>query len=183
MKIYTRTGDDGTTGQFAGPRVRKDAARIEAFGAVDELNSFLGLARSEKLPEAIDALLERVERQLFDLGAELSCPDPRRHGLHTLGDADVAALEQAIDAFDAQLPPLKDFVLPGATRSAALLHVARAVCRRAERRLVALTEMSAEPISPVLLAYLNRLGDLLFVLARAANAAAGKPDVLWHAGQ
>lgn len=181
MKIYTRTGDDGTTGQFAGPRVGKDAARIEAFGTVDELNSFLGLARSEGLPAAIDVLLERVQRQLFELGAELSCPEPHKHGLCKLGQADVAALEQAIDAFDGPLPPLKAFVLPGGTRSAAALHVARAVCRRAERRLVALLQTSPEPISPALLAYLNRLSDLLFVLARAANAAAGQPDVFWHA--
>jgi cob(I)alamin adenosyltransferase len=182
MKIYTRTGDDGTTGQFAGPRVRKDAARIEAFGTVDEFNSLLGLARSEKLPQAVDVLLEKVQRQLFDLGAELSCPEPARHALHTLGPSDVSALEQAIDDFETQLPPLKEFILPGGSRAAALLHVARAVCRRAERRLVSLLEISVEPISPALLAYLNRLGDLLFILARVANASAGQPDVLWHAG-
>lgn len=178
MKIYTKTGDAGETGLFGGPRVRKDSPRIEAYGTVDELNAVLGLARCGPLPGEIDALLARVQHELFDLGAELATPEPARLGTATLGPAHVAALEAAIDHHEAALEPLSEFILPGGTRPAAELHLARTVCRRAERRLVAL--WASERISGQLIVYLNRLGDLLFVLARAANRAAGRPDVPWH---
>ena len=122
MKIYTKTGDDGQTGLFGGPRVAKDDPRIEAYGSVDELNAALGLARCESLPAEIDALLARVQNELFDLGAELATPDPQAHNLATLGPPHIAALEQAIDRHEASLPPLKQFILPGGTRGAASLH-------------------------------------------------------------
>lgn len=178
MKIYTKTGDDGQTGLFGGGRVRKDALRITAFGEVDELNALLGVARAETLPAAIDALLERVQNELFDLGAELATPEPERFTFRKLGPAATLALEQAIDAHEAELEPLKQFILPGGSRAAALLHLARTVCRRAERRVVSLT--AAETVSPELIVYLNRLSDLLFVLARAANRQAGQGDVPWQ---
>ena len=177
MKIYTKTGDAGQTGLLGGPRVAKDAPRIEAYGAVDELNATLGLARAEQPPAEIDRLLARIQHELFDLGGQLAAPDPARFGLSTPGPDDVGVLEAAIDGFEAQLEPLKQFVLPAGTRLAALLHVARTVCRRAERRLVSLAAL--EPVSPHLIVYLNRLSDLLFVLARTANRLAGQPDVPW----
>jgi cob(I)alamin adenosyltransferase len=180
MKIYTKTGDAGQTGLFGGPRVAKDDPRIEAYGAVDELNAALGLARAEMLPTEIDTMLACVQNELFDLGAELATPDPAAHGMAVLGPPHFAALERAIDRHEAVLPPLREFILPGGCRGAAALHLARTICRRAERRLVTLVHASAEPISPNLVIYLNRLGDLLFVLARAANAAAGLPDVPWR---
>lgn len=172
-RIYTRTGDDGMTGLADGTRVRKDSARIEAIGAVDELNSHIGVALYEPLPDAVRECLVGVQHDLFDLGGELSVPG---HALLT--DASATRLEQAIDGFNADLPPLKDFILPGGTRAAALVHVARAQCRRAERSLVAL-EAEAQGHGH-LLRYLNRLSDLLFVLARALNRHAGVGDVLWQ---
>ncbi len=180
MKIYTKTGDGGETGLFGGPRVRKDDPRIEAYGAVDELNATLGLARTESLPPAIDELLVRVQNELFDLGAELATPDPAAHGTATLGPIHIAALEGAIDRHEATLGPLKEFILPGGARGAAVLHVARTVCRRAERRLVSLSHTPDEQVSQNPVVYLNRLGDLLFVLARCVNAAAGVVDVPWR---
>jgi len=182
MKIYTKTGDAGQTGLFGGPRVAKDDPRIEAYGAVDELNAAIGVARAESLPAEIDSLLARVQNELFDLGAELATPNPAAHGMAVLGPMHFAALEQAIDRFEATLPPLKEFILPGGSRGAAALHLARTICRRAERRLVTLVQNSAEPVSGNLVVYLNRLGDLLFVLTRAANAAAGVADVPWRKG-
>jgi cob(I)alamin adenosyltransferase len=179
MAIYTRTGDLGQTGLFGGPRVGKDTARLEAYGTVDELNAVLGLVRAAPLPEGIDALLEQIQNELFEVGAELATPDPAAHRTPTIGPGHVQALEAAIDRYDEGLAELKGFILPAGVPAAASLHVARAVCRRAERRLVTLMGHSQEPVSPVLLAYLNRLGDLLFVLARVANARAGCPDVLW----
>lgn len=177
MKIYTKTGDRGDTGLFGGPRVRKDDPRIEAYGAVDELNAALGLARCEPLDEPLDSLLASIQNELFELGAELATPDPQRLGTHTIAAAHIARLEAAIDQYEAKLEPLKAFILPGGTRSAALLHLARTVCRRAERRLVTLADREA--ISADLMIYLNRLSDLLFVLARLANRAAGLADVPW----
>ncbi len=177
MKIYTKTGDRGETGLFGGPRVRKDDPRIEAYGTVDELNAVLGLARCEPLDGPLDALLASIQNELFDLGAELATPDPQRSGTRILAAAHIARLEAAIDQHEAALEPLKAFILPGGTRAAALLHLARTVCRRAERRLVTLADR--EPISADLIIYLNRLSDLFFVLARAANRAAGLPDVPW----
>jgi cob(I)alamin adenosyltransferase len=180
MKIYTKTGDRGDTGLFGGPRVPKDARRIETFGNVDELNSVLGVARAEGLPRDVDLLVEQIQNELFSLGAELATPNPAAQGTALIGAGNVAALEQAIDRFEAGLAPLTQFILPGGSKAAAQLHLARTVCRRAERSLVSLTRESAEPIGPDLLVYLNRLGDLLFVLARAVNAAAGIPDVAWR---
>lgn len=177
-KIYTKTGDDGETGLFGGPRVRKDDPRIAAYGTVDELNATLGLVRCETLPTEVDALLERIQNQLFDLGAELATPDPSAFGLRIIGDAQIAALEQAIDAHEATLEPLKQFILPAGTRAAAGLHLARTVARRAERELVTLA--ASAPIANELIVYLNRLSDLLFVLARSVNRSAGVGDVPWR---
>jgi cob(I)alamin adenosyltransferase len=178
MKIYTRTGDLGETGLFAGPRVGKDIARIEAYGTVDELNAFLGLLRTVPLDDALQKTLERIQNELFEVGAELSTPNAAAHGTRTIGEPHLKTLEAEIDRYQADLPPLREFILPGGTTAAALLHVTRTVCRRAERRLVRLLrEEGVEEVSLSLLAYLNRLGDLLFVLARAANAQAGVPDV------
>jgi cob(I)alamin adenosyltransferase len=179
MKIYTKTGDNGETGLFGGPRVPKDSPRIEAFGAVDELNALVGLARAESLPREIDELLARIQSELFDLGAQLATPDPAAHGTALIGAGQIAALEAAIDGFEATLKPLQQFILPGGARGAAALHVARTVCRRAERRVVALSHTAGNNVSADLIVYLNRLSDLLFVLARAANAAAGEGDVPW----
>jgi cob(I)alamin adenosyltransferase len=178
MKIYTKTGDDGETGLFGGPRVRKDAPRIEAYGTVDELNAVLGLARCESLPAEIEALLTRVQNQLFNLGAELATPQPEKLSIARIGPAEIAALEQAIDQHELALEPLKQFILPGGVRGAALLHLARTVCRRAERCLVTLADL--EPLSGLLVIYLNRLSDLLFVLARAVNCSQGRPDDPWR---
>lgn len=180
MKIYTRTGDQGQTALFGGPRVDKDAARVEAYGTVDELNAVLGLVRTESLGREVDEVLARIQGELFEVGAEIASVDPAARGTRSIGPPHVAALESDIDRFDATLPPLREFILPGGTRPAALLHVARTVCRRAERRLVTLVRQSPAEVSMVLVAYLNRLGDLLFVLARQANAAAGQLDVPWH---
>ena len=177
MKIYTKTGDQGDTGLFGGPRVRKDHLRIEAYGSVDELNAVLGLVRSEIPPEEIDSLLKSIQNSLFNLGAELASPDPARTGVAVVGPAQVQTLERAIDLFEGRLPPLKNFILPGGCRAAAQMHLARTVCRRAERRLVALA--AAESISGELIVYLNRLSDLLFVLARELNRASGQGDVPW----
>jgi cob(I)alamin adenosyltransferase len=179
MKIYTKTGDAGDTGLFGGARVSKASARVETYGEVDELNSLIGLVLSEPFDESLSALLTNVQSRLFDLGAELAtAPDSKvALGIPLLDDAEVAALEQAIDRFEAELAPLKTFVLPGGTRAASYLHVARTVCRRAERRLVALS--GEEAVRPVLVRYLNRLSDALFVFARLANHRAGVADVPW----
>ena len=180
MKIYTKTGDEGETGLFAGPRVPKDHPRIEAYGDVDELNSVLGVVRAAGPPAELDELLARIQNELFSVGAELATPDPVKQGTNLIAEAHVVALEQAIDRFEARLTPLKQFVLPGGTQPAALLHLARTVCRRAERRVMALVHASNEPISQIIIRYLNRLSDLLFVLARGANSAAGWADVPWN---
>ena len=178
MKIYTRTGDQGETGLFGGPRVRKDAGRIEAYGTVDELNAALGLARAAAPPPQVDAILGRIQNELFVLGAELASPQPGHAAVPTTQPAHVSALAAEIDRLQEALPPLKEFILPGGTSAAAHLHLARTVCRRAERRVVALA--AAEPVSPTVVQYLNRLSDLLFVLARSANHAAGQPDQPWQ---
>jgi cob(I)alamin adenosyltransferase len=176
MKIYTRTGDSGETGLFRGGRVLKDAARIEAYGTVDELNATLGVVRADGLPEDLDAVLGRIQNELFVVGAELARPKPSPGTDPVVDHAGVTRLEQDIDRLEAGLEPLGQFILPGGTPAAAGLHLARTVCRRAERRVVALTRQSGEEVSAQVLTYLNRLGDLLFVLARAANAAAGWED-------
>lgn len=180
-KIYTKTGDEGETGLFGGPRVRKDSVRIEAYGAVDELNAVLGLAHTASLPEDAARLVVRLQRELFDLGAELASPDPHGMGLPVFGGERIASLESAIDQHEATLAPLKQFILPGGDRGAAWLHLARTVCRRAERRVATLA--AAEALSPYPLVYLNRLSDLLFVLARSVNQAAGVADQPWRQGE
>ncbi len=180
MKIYTKTGDRGETGLFGGPRVSKDAARIEAYGTVDELNSVLGITRAQGPEADIDALLGQIQNDLFALGAQLATPNPAAHQTAMVGPRQIAVLEAAIDRYEESLEPLAQFILPGGTPTAAHLHLARTVCRRAERRLVTLMRESAEPVAEVLLVYLNRLSDLLFVLARAVNHAAERPDIPWQ---
>ena len=180
MKIYTKTGDAGETGLFAGPRVRKDDARIEAYGTVDELNAFLGLARCEKLPPEVEATLLIVQSELFSVGAELATPEPEKHGTALIGDIHSAALEQAIDAMEGKLQPLNQFILPAGSRAAALLHVARGVCRRAERRIVTLALTPGSGVSWRIVRYLNRLGDYLFVAARYANLDGGVVEAPWQ---
>ena len=175
-KIYTRTGDDGTTGLGDGTRVPKDHLRGEAFGSVDELNSVLGLLLCELPGDEMRATLTRIQHTLFDLGGELCVP-----GRSVLAEVQVTDLENILDQLNADLAPLKEFILPGGTRAAALCHLARTVCRRAERRVYTLSR--SEPVSPVTLKYLNRLSDLLFVMARAMNQASGVPDVLWQPAQ
>jgi cob(I)alamin adenosyltransferase len=180
VKIYTKTGDEGETGLFAGPRVPKDDARIEAYGTVDELNSVLGMVRNESLDEALDLLILNLQKRLFTIGAELATPEPQMVGLATIGDQDVVALEAEIDRYDDELPPLKAFIIPGGTHAARALHLARAICRRAERRVVTLTGTAGKTaVSPTIVRYLNRLSDLLFVLSRVANHRAGVTDVQW----
>ena len=172
-KIVTRTGDAGTTGLGDGSRIAKDAPRIDAIGAVDELNSTIGVLLAETLPDEIARCLTEVQHDLFDLGGELSIP-----GHTAITEAHVARVEEAVEALNADLPPLKDFVLPGGTRAAALAHVARTVCRRAERAVVLLG--TTDDVAAPMRKYLNRLSDLLFVVARMLNRAAGRPDVLWR---
>lgn len=172
-KIVTRTGDGGTTGLGDGSRVAKDSPRIAAIGAVDELNSHVGLLLAEGVPAAIAECLTAVQHDLFDLGGELSIP-----GIESMTDAHVERLEAAVEQFNADLGRLKEFILPGGTRAAAIAHVARTVCRRAERAVV--TAAATETITKPSRIYLNRLSDLLFVLARAINRAEGRPDVLWR---
>jgi cob(I)alamin adenosyltransferase len=178
MKIYTRTGDAGMTGLYGGGRVLKSNPRMVAHGGVDELNAQLGVCRAAGLPPDVDELLGRLQHEFFALGAELSSPSGAASGSLLLDDADVAALEQAIDRYESHLTPLKTFVLPGGSAASAALHVARAVCRRAERDVIALNA-SAE-LRAIVLKYLNRTSDLLFVLARYANHAAGLHDIPWQ---
>jgi cob(I)alamin adenosyltransferase len=180
MKLYTKTGDDGSTGLFGGPRVAKNHPRIEAYGTVDELNSVLGVVRAEGIDAQLDETLRTVQNQLFSLGAELATPAPKAHGTNFMGSTQITALEAAIDRYEAGVEPLREFILPGGSKAAALLHLARTVCRRAERQLVALAAVSSEPISGNLIIYLNRLSDLLFVAARHSNKAAGFADVAWQ---
>lgn len=182
MKIYTKTGDQGQTGLFGGPRVAKDHARIEAYGTVDELNAALGVARCQTPPDEMGRLLTRIQNELFDLGAELATPDASQRDMVKISQSHIEAQEAAIDQFESSLPPLKQFILPGGTPLAAHLHLARTICRRAERRLVTLVASDLTEHSPLTLVYLNRLSDLLFVLARAANAAAGETDMPWRPG-
>ena len=170
--IITKTGDDGTTGLGDGTRVRKDDLRVATYGHVDELNSVLGLAATEPLPVFLAETLSSLQHDLFELGAELCIP-----GHRTLTPQHVEKLEARFSRINDTLPHLKEFILPGGTRAAALLHLARTVCRRAERSLVGLA--TREEVSPQTLCYLNRLSDLLFVMARSANKAAGVDEVLW----
>jgi len=180
MKIYTKTGDEGQTGLFGGPRVRKDDVRIEAYGTVDELNAAIGVVRCQPLPPAIDQCLLRVQSELFSVGAELATPDPQKHGMALIGDGQIAVLEAAIDQLEDTLPPLRNFILPGGSMGAAQLHIARAICRRAERRVVALASQPGVLISTQIIRYLNRLGDYLFVSARSAGQHAGSAEIPWE---
>ena len=175
-KIYTRTGDAGETGLGDGTRVPKGGLRIGALGDVDELNSCIGMLLSETLPDPVRATLEGIQHDLFDLGGEVCIP-----GHTSMKHPQVDRLEKLLDGFNADLPPLKEFILPGGTRAAALAHLARTVCRRAERSLVSLA--GHETVSDVSRIYLNRLSDLLFVLGRVLNRAGGGSDVLWQQGK
>lgn len=179
MKIYTRTGDTGATGLFGGARVEKDDPRVEAYGTVDETNAALGMARATGLPAPLGSLLERIQSDLFQLGAELACvPGKEAHlGTPLVTAESVRWLEAAIDEHELALAPLKTFVLPAGTPGAAALHLARTICRRAERRVVGLRHQT--PLRNEIVEYLNRLSDLLFVLARRANAIANVPDAPW----
>lgn len=180
MKIYTRTGDAGETGLFGGGRVPKTHPRVEAYGDVDELNATIGLARAIQPLPPIDEVLAPIQRDLFAIGALLATPDLEKMKRHlekaSIDDRRIAALEAAIDEGDLELEALKTFILPGGTPKAAALHVARTVCRRAERRVIALVD---DDIPPVVVVYLNRLSDLLFTLARVANHRAGAGEVTW----
>lgn len=178
MKIYTRTGDDGTTSLFSGGRVRKDHLRVEAYGTVDELNSVLGVARTLHPQGDLAVWLEQIQNQLFHLGADLATPlDAKAEWVVRVEESAVIWLETTIDAMTEQLPPLKTFILPGGTPLAAQIHVARTVCRRAERLTVALAEH--EDLGPWTLKYLNRLSDWLFTAARYANFQANMPESAW----
>jgi cob(I)alamin adenosyltransferase len=176
LKIYTRTGDAGETGLFGGQRVPKDSLRVHAYGTADECNAALGLARAAGLAPELDALIAQVQNQLFVVGADLATPGESAN-IPRVGEEEVAFLERAIDDLELSLEPLRQFILPGGTPGAAQLHMARTVCRRAERWAVSLAQ--AEPVGPQVLIYLNRLSDFLFVAARAANARAGSADVPW----
>jgi cob(I)alamin adenosyltransferase len=178
-KIYTRGGDAGETSLGDGSRVSKLDERIAAYGAVDELNAALGVVVAGDCPSVIRDVLLRVQNELFDLGADLSVPIEHDGRLRT-AQAQIDALEDECDHFNAELPELKSFVLPGGTEAAASLHVARTICRRAERQ--ALTAAGAWEVNPLTLVYLNRLSDLLFILSRAANAQAGRAEPLWKPG-
>jgi cob(I)alamin adenosyltransferase len=179
MKIYTRTGDDGTTGLLGPGRVFKDAVRVEAYGSVDELNAVLGVVHTLDADHWLAAELATIQARLFHVGAELAASTPDAVAkLECVCDDDVAALERWIDRLEAELEPLTSFVLPGGSPLGAELHVARAVCRRAERRTVSL--LQAGSVQPRLVRYLNRLGDLLFVMARWCNRRAGAPETQWR---
>ena len=181
MKIYTKTGDAGDTGLFGGGRVGKDHPRVEAYGDVDELNAMLGLVRALEPMPRIDEVIVPIQRDLFAIGALLATPDREkmRASLEKarLDDARIRELEAAIDHCEAELEPLRSFIVPGGTSKAASLHVARPVCRRAERRVVSLAR--TEELPPVVVIFLNRVSDLLFMLARVANRRAGAGEVSW----
>lgn len=188
-RIYTRTGDQGDTALVGGRRVAKDSPRIEAYGTIDELNSIIGLARvfnaerlsKGKAPRWLDGVFRQLQNELFDLGSELATPeDAVYEGMHRIGESEVKALEELMDQCQKDLAPLKSFVLPGGGRVGGYLHQARTVCRRAERRILALTRV--ETVSPWPLTYVNRLSDLLFVLSRWVAKKGGEAEYLWERG-
>jgi cob(I)alamin adenosyltransferase len=179
VKIYTRTGDAGETSLFSGDRARKDDPRVDAYGEIDELNAWLGFARAVPLDPAVDNEVVTIQRDLFALGAQLADPADKlapRVTKAIVGDDHVVRLEQLIDRLEEELPPLRRFILAGGSAGGAALHVARTVCRRAERRMVGLDP----PVDPVLLRYVNRLSDLLFVLARVVNHRSGVVETEWN---
>ncbi len=172
-KIYTRTGDDGTTGLGDGSRINKDSLRVEAMGDLDELNSIIGIMLTESLPNKLLTPLTQIQHDLFNVGGEICIP-----GFVILQQARINDLEDLIDALNEELSPLKEFILPGGSKAAAYCHLARTVCRRAERKLVELHRN--EKVTDISLQYLNRLSDLLFVMCRSINKQAGQPDILWE---
>lgn len=176
MKIYTKTGDSGETGLWGGLRVAKDSLRVQAYGTVDECNAAIGVARAQAPDPGLDQLLAQIQDHLFVVGADLATPGEST-AIPRVGPAEIAFIEQSIDALEGELEPLRQFVLPGGCASAAYLHLARTVCRRAERWVVTLSR--EEPVNSDVQVYLNRLSDFLFVAARAANQRAGVPDVPW----
>jgi cob(I)alamin adenosyltransferase len=179
VKIYTKTGDDGTTGILGRGRVRKDDLRIAAYGTVDELNALLGVARAHGLDAAAESIVAHLQNELFVVGSALADPSPQGQFHNTITRAHVEQLEHLIDALEAELKPLVQFILPGGAPAAANLHLARTVCRRAERLVVELSHTPGEAVALFVLVYLNRLSDLLFVLARAVNHRARVADVIW----
>jgi cob(I)alamin adenosyltransferase len=182
-EVYTRTGDKGTTALFGGSRVRKDSARVEAYGSVDELNSTIGVAVSFMRSRRLKRTLEGIQNELFNIGAELASETTKRAkaGHMFSNEAEkIAGLERLIDEYDAKVPKLRTFILPSGSRAGALLHLSRTVCRRAEREVVRLSRK--ENVNPHVLTYLNRLSDLLFVLARYTNKSARKPETAWKKG-
>jgi cob(I)alamin adenosyltransferase len=182
-KLYTRTGDRGQTSLFGGRRVRKDHPRVEAYGTIDELNAALGVAASALRQRRLVAAIQAIQNELFNIGAELASDRPvrrgkRQAGVFQLEMAKVGPLEELIDEYDARVPPLRTFILPGGSTASSLLHLARTICRRAERATVTLA--GKEPVNPAIIAYLNRLCDLLFVLARYVSKAGGRRELLWR---
>jgi cob(I)alamin adenosyltransferase len=181
-KLYTRTGDRGETGLFGGRRVRKDSPRVEAYGTIDELNAALGVVATKLRQRKLVATIQSIQNELFNIGAELASEQPvrrakREAAAFVLDGRKIAALEALIDEYDARVPPLRTFILPGGSEASALLHLARTICRRAERAVVTLAVK--EPVNEAVLAYLNRLCDLLFALARYVSKADGKRELLW----
>ncbi len=179
MKIYTKTGDEGLTGLLGKGRVPKDDVRIEAYGTIDELNAVLGMARASGLDGRADRLVGELQDELFAVGSALADPSPEGRFHHAITDDQVARLETMIDGLETELEPLVQFILPGGTPPAAALHLARTVCRRAERLVVSLAHSPGEDVPRPLLVYLNRLSDLIFVLARVVNRRAGTQDTVW----
>jgi cob(I)alamin adenosyltransferase len=179
VRIYTKTGDAGETSLFDNSRVLKSDARVDAYGEVDELNACLGAVRAAALDADLSSVVEKIQQELFAIGARLADPRSKiaeRVTKAVVGDGDVERLEQTIDRLEAEVPPLRRFILPGGTMAGALLHLARTVCRRAERRVVGL---GPDAVEPIVIVYLNRLSDLLFVMARAVNHRAGAPELEW----
>ena len=179
MRIYTKTGDDGTTGLLGPGRVSKDDLRVDVYGTVDELNAALGVARSHGLDAEADGLVGRLQEELFVLGSALADPNPGGPFHRAITAGHVERLESAIDRLEEELAPLSQFILPGGSPAGAQIHLARAVCRRAERLAVTLAHRPGEDVPAVIIAYLNRLSDLLFELGRAVNRRAGVADVVW----
>lgn len=180
MKIYTKTGDKGETSLFGGERVNKSAQRLKAYGTIDELNSFIGLTVVETTDNSVGELLQKIQSNLFSLGADLATPDndkTKKLNVFRVDNNFISSVEENIDKYQKELDELKSFILPGGTKSASLLHICRAVCRRAEREIVDLDK--AEKINENIIVYVNRLSDLFFVLSRYENKIAGNPDIIW----